>query len=439
MGIFLTSNNADLVSDLVAQTLSERHALKEFIPGESPVPVTGKVYGEAEITAAVQASLDFWLTSGPYTEKFESRFAKTVGMRHASMVNSGSSANLLALTALTSPLLGERALKPGDEVLTVAAGFPTTVTPIIQNGLMPVYVDVDLETYVANSEALEAAITPKTKAIMMAHTLGNPFDLDLVEKLAKKHNLWVVEDSCDALGGTYRGKNLGTFGDLSTYSFYPAHHITTGEGGAVLAKKISMKPILESFRDWGRDCWCAPGCDNTCLKRYQWQLGGLPEGFDHKYIYSHIGYNLKSGDIQAAIGLAQLDRLDSFIELRRRNWSYLLNGLSDLSEYLILPKAAEHSDPSWFGFALTVKQESPIKRNQLVQDLNENKIATRLLFAGNLLRQPGFAQSPRIVSGELKNTDIVMNDSFWIGVWPGLTIPMLDYMIETIHKLLGKK
>jgi CDP-4-dehydro-6-deoxyglucose reductase, E1 len=432
-------NNSDLVADLVAQALEERHATQEFVPGESNIPVTGKVFGEAEITAAVQASLDFWLTSGPYTEKFESRFAKTVGMRHASMVNSGSSANLLALTALTSPLLGDRALKPGDEVLTVAAGFPTTVTPIIQNGLTPVYVDVDLETYVANSEALEAAITPKTKAIMMAHTLGNPFDLDLVERLAKENNLWVVEDSCDALGGTYRGKNLGTFGDLSTYSFYPAHHITTGEGGAVLAKKISMKPILESFRDWGRDCWCAPGCDNTCLKRYQWQLGGLPEGFDHKYIYSHIGYNLKSGDIQAAIGLAQLDRLDSFIELRRRNWNYLQNGLSDLAEYLILPKAAEHSDPSWFGYALTVRPEAPIKRNQLVQDLNENKIATRLLFAGNLLRQPGFAESPRRVSGELKNTDIVMNDTFWIGVWPGLTIPMLDYMIETIHKLLGKK
>ena len=435
----MTLNNSDLVADLVAQALEERHATQQFVPGESNIPVTGKVFGEAEITAAVQASLDFWLTSGPYTEKFESRFAKTVGMRHASMVNSGSSANLLALTALTSPLLGDRALKPGDEVLTVAAGFPTTVTPIIQNGLTPVYVDVDLETYVANSEALEAAISPKTKAIMMAHTLGNPFDLDLVEKLAKENNLWVVEDSCDALGGTYRGKNLGTFGDLSTYSFYPAHHITTGEGGAVLAKKISMKPILESFRDWGRDCWCAPGCDNTCLKRYQWQLGGLPEGFDHKYIYSHIGYNLKSGDIQAAIGLAQLDRLDSFIELRRRNWNYLQNGLSDLAEYLILPKAAEHSDPSWFGYALTVRQEAPIKRNQLVQDLNENKIATRLLFAGNLLRQPGFANSPRRVSGELKNTDIVMNDTFWIGVWPGLTIPMLDYMIETIHKLLGKK
>ena len=436
---FLTLNNSDLVAGLVAQALKERHATQEFVPGESNVPVTGKVFGEAEITAAVQASLDFWLTSGPYTEKFESRFAKTVGMRHASMVNSGSSANLLALTALTSPLLGDRALKPGDEVITVAAGFPTTVTPIIQNGLTPVYVDVDLETYVANSEALEAAISPKTKAIMMAHTLGNPFDLDLVERLAKENNLWVVEDSCDALGGTYRGKNLGTFGDLSTYSFYPAHHITTGEGGAVLAKKISMKPILESFRDWGRDCWCAPGCDNTCLKRYQWQLGGLPEGFDHKYIYSHIGYNLKSGDIQAAIGLAQLDRLDSFIELRRRNWSYLHKGLSDLAEYLILPKAAEHSDPSWFGFAITVRQDAPIKRNQLVQDLNENQIATRLLFAGNLLRQPGFADSPRRVSGELKNTDIVMNDTFWIGVWPGLTIPMLDYMIETIHKLLGKK
>ena len=435
----MTLNNSDLVADLVAQALEERHATQEFVPGESNIPVTGKVFGEAEITAAVEASLDFWLTSGPYTEKFESRFAKTVGMRHASMVNSGSSANLLALTALTSPLLGDRALKPGDEVLTVAAGFPTTVTPIIQNGLTPVYVDVDLETYVANSEALEAAITPKTKAIMMAHTLGNPFDLDLVEKLAKENNLWVVEDSCDALGGTYRGKNLGTFGDLSTYSFYPAHHITTGEGGAVLAKKISMKPILESFRDWGRDCWCAPGCDNTCLKRYQWQLGGLPEGFDHKYIYSHIGYNLKSGDIQAAIGLAQLDRLDSFIELRRRNWNYLQNGLSDLGEYLILPKAAEHSDPSWFGYAITVRQDAPIKRNQLVQDLNENKIATRLLFAGNLLRQPGFVDSPRRVSGELKNTDIVMNDTFWIGVWPGLTIPMLDYMIETIHKLLGKK
>ena len=427
-----------MFAELVATAMSERHPARMFIPGESAVPVTGKVFGQEELTAAVQASLDFWLTSGPYTEQFESRFAKTVGMRHAFMVNSGSSANLLALTALTSSKLGERALKPGDEVLTVAAGFPTTVTPILQNGLIPVYVDVDLETYVANDQALEEAITPKTKAIMMAHTLGNPFNVDLVESLAKKHNLWVVEDSCDALGGTYRGKNLGTIGDLSTFSFYPAHHITTGEGGAVLAKKVAMKPIIESFRDWGRDCWCAPGCDNTCLKRYEWQLGELPDGFDHKYTYSHIGYNLKSGDIQAAIGLAQLDRLESFIELRRRNWDYLKQNLADLEDFLILPKATEHGDPSWFGFAMTVKKESPKTRNEIVQRLNEMKIATRLLFGGNLLRQPAFAGTPRRVHGELTNTDIVMNDTFWIGVWPGLSIPMLDYMTESLHKILGR-
>jgi CDP-6-deoxy-D-xylo-4-hexulose-3-dehydrase len=273
---------------------------------------------------------------------------------------------------------------------------------------------------------------------MMAHTLGNPFNVDLVEKLAKKHNLWVVEDSCDALGGTYRDKNLGTIGDLSTFSFYPAHHITTGEGGAVLAKKVAMKPIIESFRDWGRDCWCAPGCDNTCLKRFEWKLGELPEGFDHKYTYSHIGYNLKSGDIQAAIGLAQLDRLEAFVQLRRHNWNYLMKGLADLDEFLLLPRATEHSDPSWFGFAMTVKTGGPKTRNEFVQALNEKKIATRLLFGGNLLRQPAFAGTARRVHGELKNTDIVMNDTFWIGVWPGLTIPMLDYMIESIHEILGR-
>ena len=438
MGNSLSSDSQEMIAELVANAMSERHPEKVFVPGESAVPVTGKVFGQEELTAAVQASLDFWLTSGPYTEQFESRFAKTVGMRHASMVNSGSSANLLALTALTSSKLGERALKPGDEVLTVAAGFPTTVTPILQNGLIPVYVDVDLETYVANDQALEGAITPKTKAIMMAHTFGNPFNIDLVEKLVKKHNLWVVEDSCDALGGTYGGKNLGTIGDLSTFSFYPAHHITTGEGGAVLAKKVAMKPIIESFRDWGRDCWCASGCDNTCLKRYEWQLGELPEGFDHKYTYSHIGYNLKSGDIQAAIGLAQLDRLESFVELRRRNWKYLKQGLSDLEEFFILPKATEHSDPSWFGFAITVKKSGPKTRNEIVQALNEMKIATRLLFGGNLLRQPAFANTPRRVHGELTNTDIVMNDTFWIGVWPGLSIPILDYMIESLHVILGR-
>jgi CDP-6-deoxy-D-xylo-4-hexulose-3-dehydrase len=427
------------IEGVISQALRERHFSSPFIPGETAIPVTGKVFGAEELRAAVQASLDFWLTSGPYTEKFESRFAKTVGMRHAFMVNSGSSANLIALSALTSPKLGERALRPGDEVLTVAAGFPTTVTPILQNGLIPVYVDVDLSTYVANEEALEAAISERTKAIMMAHTLGNPFNLDLVKKLAEKYNLWIIEDSCDALGGTYRGQNLGTFGDLSTFSFYPAHHITTGEGGAVLIKKVGLKTVVESFRDWGRDCWCPPGCDNTCLKRYEWKLGDLPEGYDHKYTYSHIGYNLKSGDIQAAIGLAQLDRLDDFVELRRRNWNYLRSNLASIEEFFILPTATENSDPSWFGFALTVKETSPKTRNQIVQELNEKKIATRLLFAGNLLRQPAFAGTPRRVYGELVNTDRVMNDTFWIGVWPGLSIPMLDYVIESLSSVVGIK
>jgi len=432
----LKSDDQDMVAELVANAMKIRHPLREFIPGESPVPVTGKVFGAEELTAAVQASLDFWLTSGTYTQQFESSFAKRVGMRNAFMVNSGSSANLLALTALTSRRLGESALKQGDEVLTVAAGFPTTVTPILQNGLIPVYVDIDLETYVANDDALESAIGPKTRAIMMAHTLGNPFNLDLITKLAQKHNLWLIEDSCDALGGTYQGKNLGTFGDLSTFSFYPAHHITTGEGGAVLAKKALMKPILESFRDWGRDCWCASGCDNTCLKRYDWQLGELPVGFDHKYTYSHLGYNLKSGDIQAAIGLAQLERLDFFINSRRHNWNYLMKGLSNLEEFFILPRATEGSDPSWFGFAVTVKKESPKSRNEIVQILNDKKIATRVLFGGNLLRQPAFIGTPRRVHGELINTDIVMNDTFWIGVWPGLTVPMLDFVIESITEIL---
>ena len=427
-----------LTLQLSKAAVSTLHAEKNFIPGESNIPVTGKVFGEAEIQAAVKASVDFWLTAGPYTEKFESRFAKTVGMRHAFMVNSGSSANLLALTSLTSPKLGDRRLHGGDEVITVAAGFPTTVTPILQNGLMPVYVDIDLATYVANEAALEAAISTKTRAIMMAHTLGNPFNLELVQRLAEKHNLWLIEDSCDGLGGTYKGQNLGTFGDFSTFSFYPAHHITTGEGGAVLVKKAAHKTIVESIRDWGRDCWCPSGCDNTCLKRYEWTLGELPEGYDHKYTYSHLGYNLKSGDIQAAIGLAQLDRLDSFIELRRRNWQYLKAGLKGLEDFLALPEAAENSDPSWFGFAVTVKSDGPKTRNQIVQELNEAKIATRLLFGGNLLRQPAFIGTPRRVVGDLTNTDIVMNDTFWIGVWPGLTLPMLDYVVETLYRILGK-
>lgn len=428
-----------ITEEVVSLAMAERHPSQAFIPGVTPVPVTGKVFGKEELSAAVEASLDFWLTSGPYAEKFESRFAKTVGMRHAFMVNSGSSANLVALSSLTSPKHGDRALRPGDEVVTVAAGFPTTVTPILQNNLVPVYVDVDLETYVANDNALESAIGPKTKAIMMAHTLGNPFNLDLVQKLAEKHKLWLIEDSCDGLGGTYQGQALGSFGDLSTFSFYPAHHITTGEGGAVLAKKALHKTIIESFRDWGRDCWCAPGCDNTCLKRYEWQLGELPEGYDHKYTYSHLGYNLKSGDIQAAIGLAQLDRLDNFVHLRKRNWEYLLNGLKVLEDFFILPKATERSEPSWFGFALTVKPKSPKTRNQIVQELNAKKIGTRLLFGGNLLRQPAFVGTPRRVIGDLKNTDRIMNDTFWIGVWPGLTLEMLDYVLTTFHELFGAK
>ena len=431
--------NLSNMESLIVGAMEHRHPEKSFTPGVTQIPVTGKVFGPPELRAAVEASLDFWLTSGPYTEKFEREIARVVGGRHAFMVNSGSSANLLALAALTSSALGDRSLRPGDEVLTVAAGFPTTVTPIIQNNLVPVYVDVDMETYVANEDAMEAAIGPKTKAIMMAHTLGNPFNLSLVQTLAAKHNLWVIEDSCDALGGTYEGKNIGSFGDLSTLSFYPAHHITTGEGGAVITKRAILKPIIESFRDWGRDCWCAPGCDNTCLKRYEWKLGELPEGFDHKYTYSHLGYNLKSGDIQAAIGLAQLERLESFISIRRRNWGYLKEGLASLSDLLMLPEPTLGSNPSWFGFAMTVRNESPKTRNQIVQELNEMKIATRLLFGGNLLRQPAFAGTPRRVHSELKNTDIIMNNTFWIGVWPGLTLPMLDYMIEALHKILGRK
>jgi CDP-6-deoxy-D-xylo-4-hexulose-3-dehydrase len=431
------SKNLDAgIDQLVSAAVAELHPVKPFIAGETTIPVTGKVFGCDELRAATKASLDFWLTSGPYTEEFESRFAKVVGMRHAFMVNSGSSANLLALSSLTSPAHGDRALKPGDEVITVAAGFPTTVTPILQNGLVPVYVDVDPETYVAIDEQLEAAVSPRSKAIMMAHTLGNPFNLDFVQALAKKHHLWLIEDSCDALGGRYKGQNLGSFGDLSTFSFYPAHHITTGEGGAVLIKKVVHKRVVESFRDWGRDCWCAPGCDNTCLKRYEWTLGELPEGYDHKYTYSHLGYNLKSGDIQASIGLAQLGRLDSFVELRIRNWRYLADGLKHLEEFLVLPKATENSDPSWFGFALTVKPNSPKSRNGIVQELNEKKIGTRLLFGGNLLRQPAFIGTPRRVIGDLVNTNRIMNDTFWIGVWPGLSIEMLDYMIEQLTETL---
>jgi CDP-6-deoxy-D-xylo-4-hexulose-3-dehydrase len=360
-------------------------------------------------------------------------------MRSAHLVNSGSSANLVALSVLTSPSLGDRQLIPGDEVITVAAGFPTTVTPILQNQLVPVYVDVDLETLSISESHLEEAISPKTKAIMIAHALGNPSNLRLISELCGKYNLWFVEDSCDALGGEYNGQKLGSFGDLSTFSFYPAHHITTGEGGAVLAKRAATKPLVESFRDWGRDCWCKPGCDNTCLKRFDWKLGGLPYGYDHKYTYSHLGYNLKSGDIQAAIGNAQLDRLPSFIDSRRKNWSYLKTRLKPLSKFVILPEAQKDSSPSWFGFALTLRENSPLSRNELIQILDEAKIGTRLFFGGNLLRQPAFQGTPRRVVGKLTNTDVVMGQTFWIGVWPGLTEPMLEYMSDVILKAFKVK
>ena len=427
------------ISDLAKEIFDSVHQARPFIPGKSPIPVTGKYFGAEEIAAAMLASGEFWLTSGPHSENFERLLARRVGVRHALMVNSGSSANLLAVSALTSNKLADRRLRPGDEVITVAAGFPTTVAPIIQNGLIPVYVDIELGTYVANTELIHKAIGPKTKAIMMAHTLGNPFNLDLVMDLARKHNLWVIEDNCDALGGTYDGRKLGSFGDLSTLSFYPAHHITTGEGGAVLTQKVALKPIIESFRDWGRDCWCAPGKDNTCLKRYEWQLGELPESYDHKYTYSHLGYNLKSGDIQAAIGNVQLGRLDEFHKRRRDNWNYLRLGLGSLEEFLLLPSPTPLSDPSWFGFAITVKRNSPITRNDLVSSLNNRQIGTRLLFGGNLLRQPAFVDTPRRVVGSLANTDEVMHNTFWVGVWPGLTTEMLDYVIEQIVFLVGDR
>lgn len=424
------------IAALVAQQVELDHPSREFIPGKTPVPVTGKVFGAPEIQAAVSASLNFWLTSGPDTEAFERKLARRVGVRHAMMCNSGSSANLLALTALTSPVLGSRRLMPGDEVITVAAGFPTTVAPIIQNHLVPVFVDVELGTYGPRAEDLAAAISPRTKAIMMAHCLGNPFDLNAVMALATEHHLWLVEDTCDGLGGTYQGRNLGTFGDLATLSFYPAHHITTGEGGAVLTRRPSLKKLVESFRDWGRDCWCLPGKDNTCLKRFEHKLGELPFGYDHKYTYSHLGYNLKSGDIQAAIGLAQLDRLDGFVATRQANWLRLRRGLAELEEYLLLPEPTPGSQPSWFGFPILVKEETGISRDDVTRRLEDRLIGTRLLFGGNLLRQPAFRGVEHRVIGDLANSDTIMTSAFWIGVWPGLTDRMIDYMVESIHEII---
>ncbi len=409
------------------------HALQPqaFVPGESPVPVSGKVLDPNDFAALVDASLDGWLTAGRFHKDFERALAKYVGARSALFVNSGSSGNLVALSGLTSPKLGKRALKPGDEVISVAAGFPTTVNPIIQNGLRPVLVDVELGTYDAIPDMLREAISSKTRAIMMAHTLGNPFDLDTVRELCDKHGLWLVEDSCDALGSTYNGQKTGSFGDTATVSFYPAHHITTGEGGAVFVKSPLVRKQVESFRDWGRDCYCETGHDNTCHKRFQWQLGELPIGYDHKYIYSHIGYNLKATDLQAALGLSQLSKIEVFSDARKRNFEYLFNKLRNV-EGLILPRATPKSDPSWFGFPITLNPNNPLDRTKLLRFLDARKIGTRLLFAGNLTKQPAYRSVDFRIVGDLKNTDIIMERTFWVGTYPGLTIEMLDFVAESI-------
>jgi CDP-6-deoxy-D-xylo-4-hexulose-3-dehydrase len=411
-------------------------APREFIPGETPVPVSGRVFDADELLHLVDASLDFWLTTGRYAKQFELQFARAVGVRHALLCNSGSSANLLAVSALTSKKLGERRLQPGDEVITVAAGFPTTVNPIILNGLVPVFVDVELGTYNLDVSQLEAAVGPRTRAIIAAHTLGNPFDLDSVSAFAKEHGLWLIEDNCDALGSTYDGKLTGSFGDFGTLSFYPAHHITMGEGGAVLTNRPQLKLLLESFRDWGRDCWCEPGEDDTCGLRFDQQLGSLPRGYDHKYIYTHVGYNLKVTDMQAAVGVAQLAKLPSFVEARRRNWQLLWDGLAPYDDVLLLPQATHRSDPSWFGFPITVREEAPFDRNELVRHLEDRRIATRLLFGGNLTRQPAYEDVEFRSVGELPNSDVVMNRSFWIGVYPGLTEEMIAFVVSEFARFV---
>lgn len=429
------------ISELVQQYADITYAPKPFVPGQTAVPVSGKVLGANELKMMVDASLDGWLTTGRFNAMFEKRLAQFIGVKYLITVNSGSSANLVAFSVLTSPRLGDRAIKRGDEVIGVAAGFPTTVNPIIQFGAVPVFVDVDLATHNIDASKIEAAITPTTKAIMLAHSLGNPFNLDVVTALCKKYNLWLVEDCCDALGATYNDLNVGTFGDIGTLSFYPAHHITMGEGGAVFTNNAELKLIAESFRDWGRDCYCAPGKDNTCDKRFCWtkkELGGdLPDGYDHKYTYSHLGYNLKISDMQAACALAQMDRVDEFIASRRANFDYLHKRLQGCTQFLHLPQATPKSNPSWFGFPLVLRPESGIKRVDLLAYLDQNKIGTRLLFAGNLTRQPYMMGQNFRVHGELRNTNVVMNQTFWIGVYPGLSRDMLDYVVERLETFFG--
>jgi CDP-4-dehydro-6-deoxyglucose reductase, E1 len=424
------------IQKLTSEYYQEAFPAKEFVPGTSPVPVSGRVFDDADMFAIVDSGLDFWLTSGRFAEQFESKFAKFVGLRDARLVNSGSSANLVAVSVLTSPTLGERQLKPGDEVITVAAGFPTTVNPIIQNRLVPVFVDVKLGTYNIDPVQLGTALSPRTKAIILAHTLGNPFNITAVTEFAREHKLWLIEDCCDALGATWNGRTVGTFGDLATFSFYPAHHITMGEGGCIATNKPQLTKLIESFRDWGRDCWCSPGKENTCGKRFDWQLGALPYGYDHKYTYSHIGYNLKVSDMQAAVGLSQLNKLPGFIKRRKENFAYLKAAVQPLEEFFLLPEHETEADPSWFGFPIGVRETAPFERDQLTRALDDARIGTRLLFGGNLMRQPAYSDRELRAVGELPNSDFVMNQVFWIGVYPGLSQPMLDHVATTIGEFV---
>lgn len=425
------------IAALVQEYADAAFAPVPFLAGLTAIPPSGKVIAAQELKNMVDASLDGWLTTGRFNDEFEKKLANFIGIKHLITVNSGSSANLVAFNTLTSPKLGSRAIQRGDEVIGVAAGFPTTVNPILQYGAVPVFVDVDPLTHNIDANMIEAAISPKTKAIMLAHSLGNPFNLDVVTALCKKYNLWLVEDCCDALGTTYRGQMVGTFGDIATLSFYPAHHITMGEGGAVFTNHDELKSIAESFRDWGRDCYCPPGKDNTCGQRFCWKLGDLPKGYDHKYTYSHSGYNLKITDMQAACGLAQLDKAHQFIKARKDNFAFLKNRLQDCSEFLQLPVATEHSDPSWFGFPITLKENCPVTRLDLLTYLDQKKIGSRLLFAGNLTRQPYMADAIYRISGDLKNTDNIMNNTFWIGVQPALTVPMMEFAAQSIETYLG--
>ncbi|HMK48180.1 MAG TPA: lipopolysaccharide biosynthesis protein RfbH [Methanocella sp.] len=437
----MTEKTEDQIRSEILEKVAELYRLRGkstgFIPGKSRVNYAGRVYDEKEMISLVDSALDFWLTTGRYADQFEREFASFVGLKHALLVNSGSSANLLAISALTSPKLGDRRLRPGDEVITTACGFPTTLNPILQNGLRPVFVDVEEGTYNIQADAIEAALSDRTKAIFVAHTLGNPADVGVLADLAKDRNLWFVEDNCDALGSKYRGRYTGTFGQLSTFSFYPAHHITMGEGGAVLTDDALLRRIVMSFRDWGRDCWCDPGMDNSCGKRFSWQLGELPRGYDHKYIYSHVGYNLKATDMQAAVGVEQLKKLPDFIERRRQNFRHLLEALRKHEDIFILPRTLPDAEPSWFGFPIMVRENAPFRRADIVQHLEEHLIATRMLFGGNLLRQPAYIGIDCRVHGTLEMTDRVMNDLFWIGVYPGMTPAMIEYMISTFDRFIA--